>query len=75
MCGKDKVAWVDKKIGPDRHRGRFNPIFYENHFCKVKIFASILPTCLEAALVGLKGGLSVLSLPKIFHNQFKLCGL
>jgi len=39
--GKDKVASVDKKIGPDRHRGRFNPIFYENQLLKVKIFASL----------------------------------
>ena len=41
MRGKDKVASVDKKIGPDRHRGRFNPIFYENHFLWVKFFAKL----------------------------------
>jgi hypothetical protein len=58
-----------KKIGPNRHQGRFNPIFYENQFCIIQILCQSLPFTHEGFLVGVKRLFAEFTITKITHYQ------
>jgi len=71
-AGKRVSLHGGKKIGPNRHQGRFNPIFYENQLYVFQILCQSLPFAFKSLLVLLKRLFSIFTFSEITYNQLQV---